>query len=481
MGIRYFYGWYKKNCKESLMNKCSIETEVLALDLNGFFHECSQQINNNNDKLKLFQAICDKIELVRCHIRPTKVLLLTVDGVAGCGKINQQRLRRFQHSLSGGFNSNLFTPGTAFMDHLTKYIDWYVMKMMMTSVEWKKLKVIFSNEKVPGEGEQKVIKYIRTLPLETSICIFGKDADFIMLSLLLSHRKIYIARDFNEFVNMEVLKEYILNRMKYNHSLEEKRWEKNRIQDFIFLCFLLGNDFLPAIPSMNILKGSIDHIFEIYQEIGFHTGIIGMCSFQNPLLKLFCEKYGSRYFNYKTSLNPIKKDLTPAKDYIDGMVWNFYYYQSEIPDWSWFFQHRYPPFLCDIVEVLSTYQLPLFFKHRPMCPFMHLLVVLPEKDFHLLPKSLQQKIKTSPIQQEVIPFRCEKKNGFSEILSHQLLREYENVFQENFHFFTLAEQKRNCYGKTFIYTLDNVYNYCYRCLYGEIPFCQVLKKIVQEI
>ena len=58
------------------------------------------------------------------------------------------------------FDSNSITPGTVFMDHLTKYIDWYIRKKISSNVKWRNLEVIFSNEKVPGEGEHKVLNFI---------------------------------------------------------------------------------------------------------------------------------------------------------------------------------------------------------------------------------------------------------------------------------------------------------------------------------
>jgi len=38
------------------------------------------------------------------------------------------------------------------------------------------------------------------------------------------------------------------------------------IDDIIFLCFFIGNDFLPSLSVLDIAEASIDTIFDIYKE-----------------------------------------------------------------------------------------------------------------------------------------------------------------------------------------------------------------------
>jgi 5'-3' exonuclease len=38
------------------------------------------------------------------------------------------------------------------------------------------------------------------------------------------------------------------------------------IDDFIFFCFFIGNDFLPSLGALDIFEGSLDNLIDLYKQ-----------------------------------------------------------------------------------------------------------------------------------------------------------------------------------------------------------------------
>jgi len=548
MGVKHFYPWYKRHCAESITH-CPKSIDVLALDLNGMFHLCAQKIYTYGTRghsllaqkhmygktnILLFKEICNKIERLRYEINPKKKLILCVDGVAGLGKMNQQRQRRFKTGLTmdvNAFNPNSFTPGTKLMDHLTKYIDWYIRTMMTTSKAWQNLDVIFSNEKVPGEGEHKIMYYIRRhARAHESFCIYGLDADLIMIGLLLPLSHVYIAREpdygFIEYVHLKTLQQCIVRMMRWtshSHVFQDER----AIDDFILMTFLVGNDFLPTLPTVSIIDGALDIVLEIYKNVGRQCGhltreVSSRIIFERHALFIFFQnfamqekaliekKYNSQYAffpdplvlrnlrieqnknvisfpryrddYYRSKFRGNASIHTIVKEYLDGMNWIINYYKFGMPDWTWFYPFFYGPFLVDFVDILETYESPLFHSHEPLDPFLQLIMVLPENSKSLVPSELSDvSLSLKQYFPDIIEIDLTGKRKEWEgvmILPIIHLEDFRHFYIQRLPTLHPIDKKRNIRGKNFVYSFNPMKRDNFSSFYGNIYDCPVVTTIL---
>jgi len=234
----------------------------------------------------LLQKIAEKIEEYIFLINPTNTVYIAFDGFAPEAKLKQQIVRRYKNSYFSTikfgdendkvskFNKNEITPGTEFMKRLSKYME---DRFLYSEKRYNVKRVIISTPNEDGEGEHKLYEYMRgNVDTSEDVAIYGLDADLIMLSII--HMKcvknIYIFREAPAFMNSSIpvdnkndvhfldvlaLTECILHKMncKFHNS--------GRIIDYVFMCFFLGNDFLPHLPSLNIRTHGIDIILDIYR------------------------------------------------------------------------------------------------------------------------------------------------------------------------------------------------------------------------
>jgi uncharacterized C2H2 Zn-finger protein len=189
MGIKHFWGWFKNQFSQNMhkmrrgknLSDINVSVDNLMIDMNGVFHNSAQKIYQYGNfkpnprllrgrkpprklhglqaQLRCFEDICKTVETLFKIVDPKKRLILCVDGPAPISKQNQQRQRRYRSAMESAddapFNNTCITPGTKFMDYLSKYIDWYIRKRISEDPAWQRVQIIFSNEKAPGEGEQK--------------------------------------------------------------------------------------------------------------------------------------------------------------------------------------------------------------------------------------------------------------------------------------------------------------------------------------
>lgn len=276
--------------------------------------------------------------------------MIAVDGVAPRAKMNQQRSRRFRSAQEAKekdeqkaelyqlmkkqnpgkvideesqelaekktWDSNAITPGTPFMFILAANLRYWCQYKLNTDPAWEKMKVIISDASVPGEGEHKIMEFIRSQrnspehDPNTRHVIYGLDADLIMLGLATHEPHFRVLREdvffqqgnprachicgqvghfaadckgepkkkqgeFDEkativqkpfiWLHVSVLREYLAIEMHppgQNFKFDLER----ALDDWVFMCFFVGNDFLPHLPSLEIRDQGIDTLIQIWRD-----------------------------------------------------------------------------------------------------------------------------------------------------------------------------------------------------------------------
>ena len=333
----------------TLPNPSGLECDNLYIDMNGIIHPCShpEQGPQPTTEEEMYENVCHYVDRLFRVMRPRKLLYLAIDGVAPRAKMNQQRARRFRSAQEArenleveqhvrdeltkmgqkvppakkAWDSNVITPGTPFMLRLSEFIRFYIRKRISTDKAWQKVRVIFSDASVPGEGEHKIMAHVRLQRSQPGYSpnlvhvLHGLDADLIMLALATHEAHFYISREEVLFgrksqeqnerrqlengfietqrqmdelaggaamqllenrqkplvrVSIPILREYLAvefascitpGRIPFTPSLERL------IDDIVFLCFFVGNDFLPHLPSLDIRDGALDYLFNVYKRI----------------------------------------------------------------------------------------------------------------------------------------------------------------------------------------------------------------------
>ncbi|CAI7673182.1 unnamed protein product [Penicillium manginii] len=329
------------------------EQDNLYLDMNGIVHPCTHPegrpppANEQEMMLEVFRYTDRVVNMVR----PRKLLMIAIDGVAPRAKMNQQRARRFrsaqearendekkeelqkllarQNAKKGGdavlqeevvqktWDSNVITPGTPFMNILAASLRYWIAYKLNTDPAWEKMKIIISDATVPGEGEHKIMEFVRSQRASpehdpnTRHVFYGLDADLIMLGLATHEPHFRILREdvffqeskprtcrlcgqpghkaeectgkakeksgeFDEkqhaaplkpfiWLHVSVLREYLAIEMHVPQQPFPFDIER-ALDDWVFMCFFVGNDFLPHLPSLDIRENGIDTLIAIWRD-----------------------------------------------------------------------------------------------------------------------------------------------------------------------------------------------------------------------
>lgn len=150
---------------------------------------------------------------------------------------------------------------------------------------------MISDANAPGEGEHKILDYIRCLRYHgkynanLSHILFSNDADMIFLALLLKEKYIYVMKDIPVkrkslknstlfqtsflILSLEQLRKYLKIDFSEQSLMKKKIiYDFERIiDDWVFISYFAGNDFLPCLPFMNMRDGAFEYLLQKYIEI----------------------------------------------------------------------------------------------------------------------------------------------------------------------------------------------------------------------
>jgi 5'-3' exonuclease len=480
MGVPRFFSWVNNNY--SVIIDSITKPNEFYFDLNCLLHpKCFEVANEvlkenpdydlvkNQEKLetKMFNKILEYMEEILDFIQPTDLIYIAIDGVAPMAKMKHQRLRRFKsvkeqeirneiltihkQPILQKWSNCVITPGTNFMKKLAIVLLKF-SKNYQPKYKTNKLKIILSTSNTHGEGEHKIHQYLKEQNNHTSTkVVYGLDADLLFLTMATKLPKLYVFREAVHIdekstkkflmVDMDLLKNGIFEEIQ-SHVKEKELDINHVINDYIMMGFLLGNDFLPNIPSLTLstihpkIENGLDILLKVYPEyiqknnyisidnniinfvkiladleedyfktayqrgrITYKTNETDPCKialfqFDNLTLSdvnylnigkdnsnLYKKRYYNEFFK-KISVNQV------CKEYLEGISWVKHYYLNDCPDWLWLYQHHQAPFISDIYTYLVSNPLPeinIVDNKYAIKPLEQLMMVIPPDFAHILP------------------------------------------------------------------------------------------------
>lgn len=480
MGIPSYYSYLIKNFKNIIQKKEHFHKKIhnFYLDSNSIIYDIINKADvNKNDDEEIIKMVCIKIEEYIRSIHPTDLVYISFDGVAPVAKLKQQKERRYKSKLTNkilervsSFDTARITPGTKFMNLLDKRVsEFFMNREQIYGV--KKIVVSGSNER--GEGEHKIFDIIRRTKMKTHV-VYGLDADLIIIGLnnLNETNEIFLFRETPEFIkslnyslnpnklyfmNLRNLSDIIINNMIFKKANKDNRI----IKDYVFLMMLMGNDFMPHFPSLNIRTFGLQMLLDVYKTVinkrnlylidednriiwknvrelisyfsseeinnlkkeykirdkisksmsqkidSQENGLINI-----PILNRECEEYinpfspfwENRYYDKILRMRRHDDNLKKiCKNYLEGLEWNMHYYTYGCKSWSWYYKYSYPPLFCDLIKHIPLWDVNLVEENNDSITCKEQLAyVLPLESINIISKNYRHLVEQYKKNNEIL-------------------------------------------------------------------------------
>jgi 5'-3' exonuclease len=490
MGIPYYFSYLIQKHRPCISKLETLEfIHNLFIDSNSIIYDSlnfKNYLNKDQFEEAIIKSVIVKMEEIITIVKPQENIYIAFDGVPPYAKINQQKNRRYKTYYQNkilkkecAWDTCAITPGTTFMSNLNKSLREYFANKTFYNLCNAIINVHLSLSDEHGEGEHKLFNSLRKnndLHNKTNV-LYGMDSDLFMLALnhLKYTQNIFLYRETPLFINaldksLDPKEKYIINInilshiiylyltnqesqiSEHNLTVDRTTAYYNKIEDYIFICFLLGNDFLPHFPAINIRINGFTILLELYQKLFKNNefiicaGAINWHSLKKYIKQIaeneeqfikevynIREKQSKKYYPETTSeelefkfnampswelnieryINPFEEDWqhryyyslssidsrnkdydhnikVMCTNYLETLQWVYYYYSDECKNWTLHYKYHYPPLLCDLYTYIPYFnsELTIAEDYSILNSTVLLAYVLPKNSLHLLPEKI---------------------------------------------------------------------------------------------
>lgn len=362
MGIPFYFASLIKSHNgivEAVKRGMLMEVDVLGVDFNCLIHRYLKE----EDPIT---SVIDALEYIVQNICKPKQLFISMDGLVPYAKIVQQRYRRMRkQEIHPVFDRNQISPDTPYMRDLN------------TALKEKFPYAHISSTQEPGEGEHKLVVEIRKLPenQRRSICIYGLDADLILITLQ-NHKLSYpysmtLLRESAEFNDPKLAKAEFAT-LSIWKLLKQLPMDISQYMALSILCF--GNDFMPNLAMFSLREDGYDRALQMYEECGKpnlltkegrslflkHAGSYELAFLKERIalrrrpeekamfgrdLNLVSKKFGLHVLDGVQNMEPV------VEAFWKTFEWTLHYFQNNEPmNWNWVYPYPDAPLISDIVK-----------------------------------------------------------------------------------------------------------------------------------